>query len=137
MHVCSCHVSHNPASRSCAGCGLVFIFQADSLHHPHDAKVAQLDMGWWPLDQWGVMLRAEFLGRVYGIPRHSKPARDHLFNAASSYDAVIDKIKQTNTSQEAFLTDEGPAKLLPLIPDMMAIEVEAQEQMAKAMAAMR
>lgn len=54
--------------------GLAFIFQADGLHHPFGTKVAQLDMGWWPLDHWGATLRLDFLGRVNGVPLRVLPA---------------------------------------------------------------
>ena len=47
--------------------GLAFILQADSLHHPYDANIRQLDLGWWPLDAWGTKLRLGFLGKVTGI----------------------------------------------------------------------
>lgn len=48
--------------------GLAFIFQADALHRPYDGDVKNLDIGWWPLDEWGVVMRLDFLGRVCGVP---------------------------------------------------------------------
>jgi RimJ/RimL family protein N-acetyltransferase len=42
--------------------GLAFITQADSAHR-WEGKV---DVGWWPLDVWGLMLRLEFVGRAIG-----------------------------------------------------------------------
>lgn len=47
--------------------GLAFIFQADSLHRPYGADVKNLDIGWWPLDEWGVVTRLDFLGRASGV----------------------------------------------------------------------
>ncbi len=48
--------------------GLAFILQADSKHTPYGAGVKELDLGWWPLDDWGAMLRLDFLGSAHGIP---------------------------------------------------------------------
>jgi len=42
--------------------GMAFITQADSAHR-WDGKV---DVGWWPLDVWGLDLRREFLGLAVG-----------------------------------------------------------------------
>lgn len=53
--------------------GMAFILQADALHKPHGANVRQLDIGWWPLDSWGLQLRLGFLGKVYGIPVETLP----------------------------------------------------------------
>jgi len=46
--------------------GMAFILQADSLHTAWGAKRKELDIGFWPVDQWGSLLRLDFLGRVYG-----------------------------------------------------------------------
>ena len=47
--------------------GLAFIIQADSLHAINGAKRPdELNIGYWPVDQWGALLRLDFLGRVYG-----------------------------------------------------------------------
>lgn len=46
--------------------GMAFILQADSLHTAWGAKRNELDIGFWPVDQWGSLLRLDFLGRVYG-----------------------------------------------------------------------
>ena len=54
--------------------GLAFLLQADSQHHPYGTNTKQLDMGWWPLDSWGAMLRLDFLGRAYGIPMRQLPS---------------------------------------------------------------
>jgi hypothetical protein len=54
--------------------GLAFILQADSGHTPYGAEVKELDLGWWPLDDWGAMLRLDFLGRVHGIELRRLPA---------------------------------------------------------------
>ena len=53
--------------------GLAFILQADALHRPHGADVRNLDIGWWPLDEWGVATRLDFLGRVSGVPVRKLP----------------------------------------------------------------
>jgi hypothetical protein len=47
--------------------GLAFILQADSLHKPYGADVPNLDIGWWPLAEWGYEHRLPFLGNVHGI----------------------------------------------------------------------
>lgn len=47
---------------------MAFILQADSLHRPWGTDRKELDIGWWPLDPWGVLLRIDFLGRAYGVP---------------------------------------------------------------------
>jgi hypothetical protein len=54
--------------------GLAFIFQADALHRPYGADVKNLDIGWWPLDEWGVVMRLDFLGRVFGVPVRKLPS---------------------------------------------------------------
>lgn len=53
--------------------GLAFIFQADGGSTPYGADVKELDLGWWPLDDWGALLRLDFLGRVYGMPLRRLP----------------------------------------------------------------
>ena len=53
--------------------GLAFIFQADALHRPYGADVRNLDIGWWPLDEWGAMMRLDFLGRASGVPVRQLP----------------------------------------------------------------
>ena len=68
--------------------GLAFILQTDSGHKPYGADVPELDLGWWPLDEWGGMLRLEFLCRVYGIRMHRLPLpmEDHKSDAAKAFD---------------------------------------------------
>ena len=53
--------------------GKAFILQADALHKPYGADVQQLDIGWWPLDGWGVEIRLDFLSRAYGIGARPLP----------------------------------------------------------------
>jgi len=56
--------------------GLAFILQADNKHAPYGiygAGVKELDVGWWPLDDWGATLRLEFLSRAYGITLRRLP----------------------------------------------------------------
>jgi hypothetical protein len=48
--------------------GMAFIIQADSLHTAWGAKRKELDIGFWPVDFWGALLRLDFLGQVYGHP---------------------------------------------------------------------
>lgn len=47
--------------------GQAFILQADSVHGPYGREGRPLDLGWWPLDAFGVDARLGFLGRVHGI----------------------------------------------------------------------
>ena len=61
--------------------GLAFIFQADALHRPYGADVKNLDIGWWPLDEWGSLLRLEFLGRVSGVPVRQLPSVSEKYKA--------------------------------------------------------
>ena len=53
--------------------GTAFILQADAHHKPFNTNVKQLDIGWWPLDPWGAMLRLDFLGKVFGVPMRQLP----------------------------------------------------------------
>lgn len=53
--------------------GLAFILQGDALHRPYGADVKNLDIGWWPLDEWGAVTRLDFLGRVSGVPVRKLP----------------------------------------------------------------
>jgi len=46
--------------------GIAFILQADALHTAWGRPVKQLDIGWWPLDSWGLMLRLDFVGQGAG-----------------------------------------------------------------------
>ncbi len=46
--------------------GLAFILQADSSVTPWGTPVKQIDIGWWPLDWWGALLRLDFVGRAAG-----------------------------------------------------------------------
>ncbi len=46
--------------------GIAFIFQADELLHPFGNNLKQLDMGYWPLDSWGVRTRQEFINAIHG-----------------------------------------------------------------------
>ncbi len=69
--------------------GLAFIFQADALHRPYGADVKNLDIGWWPLDEWGALLRLDFLGRVSGVPVRKLPSvsDEHKADPAGHYRA--------------------------------------------------
>ena len=53
--------------------GTAFILQADALHKPFNTSGKALDIGWWPLDPWGSMLRLDFLSKVYGVPMRRLP----------------------------------------------------------------
>lgn len=48
--------------------GMAFILQADTQHGARDGDTTVLNLGWWPIDGYGAMLRLDFLRRVYGIP---------------------------------------------------------------------
>ncbi len=61
--------------------GLAFIMQADSQHTPYGAQVKEIDLGWWPLDPWGAVLRLDFLGRAHGIPLRHVPTVVDEFKA--------------------------------------------------------
>lgn len=67
--------------------GVAFILQADALHRPHGTDVRNLDIGWWPLDEWGVVMRLDFLGRASGVGVRRLPsvAREHKADAAQHY----------------------------------------------------
>jgi len=69
--------------------GLAFILQADSAHRPYGADVTELDLGWWPLDEWGAMLRLDFLGSVYGVQMHRLPLAmdEYRADAAKAFES--------------------------------------------------
>lgn len=46
--------------------GMAFILQADELLHPFGNNLKQLDMGYWPLDGWGLWARLDFINSIYG-----------------------------------------------------------------------
>ena len=56
--------------------GLAFILQADDRHTPYGAKTSQIDIGWWPLDHFGALLRLKDLGHTHGVPLRTLPVRD-------------------------------------------------------------
>ncbi len=62
-------------------CGLAFILQADSKHTPYGADVKELDLGWWPLDEWGAMLQLDFLARAYGLALRRLPLNKDAYRA--------------------------------------------------------
>ncbi|KKL92748.1 hypothetical protein LCGC14_1881600, partial [marine sediment metagenome] len=66
--------------------GLAFILQADARHR-YPLGVKHLDMGWWPLDEWGLKLRLDFLGRVSGVPVRQLPSvvQEYKADAAGHY----------------------------------------------------
>ena len=61
--------------------GLAFILQADNKHTPYGAAVRELDLGWWPLAEWGAKLRLDFLGRAHGIALRRLPLVEEEFRA--------------------------------------------------------
>lgn len=67
--------------------GLAFILQADTKHTAWGKPVDQLDIGWWPLDQWGAMMRVGFVGKAAGISLRFLPFNDDEYraDAAESY----------------------------------------------------
>jgi hypothetical protein len=64
--------------------GLAFILQADSLEHPWGADRKELDIGYWPRDYWGAMLRLDFLGRACGVPMRALGCAGAEFRADSA-----------------------------------------------------
>ncbi|MCC6580810.1 MAG: hypothetical protein IT440_10245 [Phycisphaeraceae bacterium] len=64
--------------------GLAFILQADRTLTPYGAEVKELDLGWWPLDSWGAMLRLDFLGRAHGVPLAALPLHETEYRADES-----------------------------------------------------
>jgi hypothetical protein len=65
--------------------GLAFILQADAHHKPFNADVEQLDAGWWPLDEWGLLMRVEFLARTMGCPLEVLPEHGHPPDPTSAW----------------------------------------------------
>lgn len=61
--------------------GRAFILQADARHKPYGADVPNLDIGWWPLDRWGAVLRLDFLSRAYGVPLREVPGDPAAYGA--------------------------------------------------------
>ena len=53
--------------------GLAFITQADAYATPWGKPVDKVDIGWWPLDPWGLFMRLEFLGRASGRTLQTGP----------------------------------------------------------------
>ena len=64
--------------------GLAFILQADTEHRAWGKPVKQLDIGWWPLDPWGAMVRLEFVGRTCGRELSLLPSNDAEYEADSA-----------------------------------------------------
>ncbi|HIJ72683.1 MAG TPA: hypothetical protein HPP83_01145 [Candidatus Hydrogenedentes bacterium] len=85
--------------------GLAFILQADSLHHPYDTDIPQLDMGWWPLDSWGAELRLGFLGEAAGIGLRVLPKNVNEYRA----DPALHYRKYHETEVTASLRAGRPA----------------------------
>ena len=59
--------------------GMAFILQADTQHGAHGGDAPILDLGWWPIDDYGAMLRLDFLRRVYGIPLRPIPEQEREY----------------------------------------------------------
>ncbi|MCC7408710.1 MAG: hypothetical protein IT442_11610 [Phycisphaeraceae bacterium] len=64
--------------------GLAFILQADRTLTPYGAEVKELDLGWWPLDSWGALLRLDFLGRAHGVTLTTLPLHEAEYRADES-----------------------------------------------------
>ena len=83
--------------------GMAFITQADTGHRWEGV----LDVGWWPLDEWGLSMRLDFLGRAVGrdlkkvtAPTTSPP------NPAEAYRAHFEPLVKKSV-------DEGRPLLTP------------------------
>ena len=59
--------------------GMASILQADSLHTAWGGHRPELDIGFWPVDRWGSLLRLDFLGRVYGRTCRVMLGREHEY----------------------------------------------------------
>ena len=46
--------------------GLAFIIQSDENVTPWGKPIKQVDIGWWPLDWWGALMRLDFVSRTVG-----------------------------------------------------------------------
>jgi len=46
--------------------GMAFILQTDAHHTPWGKPMRKVDIGWWPLDPWGIFLRLDFVARAVG-----------------------------------------------------------------------
>jgi hypothetical protein len=58
--------------------GLAFILQADEYAISSDGDV---DIGWWPLDPWGAMLRLDFVGTTVGRGLRTLPGSREEYRA--------------------------------------------------------
>jgi nitroreductase len=69
--------------------------------------------------------------------RHSGRAAEALISAAAGFDAVLEKLKQADTSRDTYNTDAGRQSLISVLRETMALEAKAFERMAEALGAMR
>ncbi|MBL8029360.1 MAG: hypothetical protein JNL74_23255 [Fibrobacteres bacterium] len=61
--------------------GLAFILQADSNWTAWGLPVGQLDIGWWPLDAWGTLMRLDFVGKAVGQEIKILPFESELYSS--------------------------------------------------------
>jgi len=83
--------------------GMAFITQADAGHR----WKGTLDVGWWPLDEWGVSMRLDFLGRAVGYDlKHVSAPVTSPPDAAAAYRAHLEPLVRKSI-------DEGRPLLTP------------------------
>ena len=124
--------------------GLAFIFQADSQHKPYNNRIHQLDMGWWPLDQWGIAHRLDFLGKVSGVRLRlitSPTDNDNTADPAGLYhqylDAEVNNCLRTGPPAVAITScpcvifghDDGIPPLLVQQPGQKEVDIRRTEHL--------
>ena len=90
--------------------GLAFILQADTKHPAWGKPVDQLDIGWWPLDSWGALMRVDFLGKAAGVDFRVLRFNEgeYLANPAEHYERYFqDEVVKALHSGRAPVAVEG------------------------------
>ena len=85
--------------------GMAFILQTDANHTPWGKQIRKVDIGWWPLDPWGIFLRLRFVGRAAGRNLTRLPTDESLRG---------DLARQFRESFRAPITDELRAGRAPV-----------------------
>ncbi|MHC5034825.1 MAG: hypothetical protein ACYTFZ_07290, partial [Planctomycetota bacterium] len=98
--------------------GMAFITQADTGHRWEGV----LDVGWWPLDDWGLSMRLDFLGHAvgYDLKRVSAPVTSPP-NAAASYHAYLEPLVKQSI-------DEGRPLLTPTDFDFVILGYDDESE---------
>jgi hypothetical protein len=65
--------------------------------------------------------------------RYSGRAAEALTSAAAGFDAVLEKLKQADTSRDIYKTDAGRHSLISVLRETMALEADAFEQTHEAL----